>query len=80
MVPYWSLGFQVCKYGYNSLDEMKKVVNGVRAYGIPYDVQYGDIDYMDRQLDFTVDPVNYVGLDEFVNQLRNDWKMRFAKE
>ena len=80
MVPYWSLGFQVCKYGYNSLDEMKKVVNGVRAHGIPYDVQYGDIDYMDRQLDFTVDPLNYVGLDQFVNQLRNEWKMRFAKE
>ena len=48
---------------------MKTVVEGVRDYGIPYDVQYADIDYMDRQLDFTIDPISYVGLEEYVKKV-----------
>ena len=51
--------FQVCRYDYPNMTEMTKVVEGVRSYGIPYDVQYADIDYMDRQLDFTIDPISY---------------------
>ena len=35
------------------------------------DVQYGDIDYMESKLDFTVDPENYKGLSEFVNEIHN---------
>ena len=77
MVPYWSLGFQVCRYDYPNLVEMEQVVEGVRSFGIPYDVQYGDIDYMDRQLDFTIDPISYVGLEDFVRKLQNEYEMKF---
>ncbi|XP_070579473.1 sucrase-isomaltase, intestinal-like [Ptychodera flava] len=70
MPPYWSLGFQLCRYGYNSLDRVKEVVAGMREYDIPHDVQYGDIDYMLRQLDFTYDPDTYAGLPEYVHQLK----------
>jgi len=35
MPPYWALGFQLCKYGYGDIDELKKVVEGMRAYDIP---------------------------------------------
>ncbi|RDD41927.1 Maltase-glucoamylase, intestinal [Trichoplax sp. H2] len=69
--PYWSLGFQLCRWGYNSLDRVKQVVEEVRSFDIPHDVQYGDIDYMKHALDFTWDPVNYAGLPEFVNDLRS---------
>lgn len=34
--------------------------------GIPFDVQWADIDAMDRRLDFTYDPVNFAGLPEFI--------------
>ncbi|XP_076803980.1 sucrase-isomaltase, intestinal-like [Clavelina lepadiformis] len=78
MPPYWALGFQLCKYGYGSLEEVQKVVDGMKSYQIPYDVQYGDIDYMERQLDFTIDPVNYAGLSDYVNTLRNDYNMRYV--
>lgn len=77
MIPYWSLGFQLNKNGYGTLSEMKKVVNGIRNYDIPFDVQYADIDYMDRRLGFTIDPINYDGLSEFVEQMHNEWNMRF---
>jgi len=36
MPPYWSLGFQLCKYGYNSADTLKAVIARNRQLGIPY--------------------------------------------
>lgn len=37
MLPsYWSLGFQLSRYNYGSLDEVKRVVERNRATGIPY--------------------------------------------
>lgn len=36
------------------------------------DVQYGDIDYMTRQKDFTYDPANFKGLPEFVQSIKKD--------
>ncbi|XP_065279866.1 sucrase-isomaltase, intestinal-like [Emys orbicularis] len=33
---YWSLGFQLSRYGYGSLDVVKKTVDRMRQYGIPY--------------------------------------------
>ena len=35
MPPYWSLGFQLCRYGYKDLDEVKDVVSEMKKYGIP---------------------------------------------
>lgn len=35
MPPYWALGYQLSKYGYNSLEEMEKVVEENRAFNIP---------------------------------------------
>ena len=56
MPPYWSLGFHLCRYGYNSLENMQAAVDRTTQYGIPHDAQWGDIDIMDRELDFTVSP------------------------
>jgi len=36
MPPYWALGFQLSKYGYNSADELRTVINRNRQLGIPY--------------------------------------------
>ena len=33
--PYWSLGFQLCRWGYNSLTKVKQVVDRMRKYDIP---------------------------------------------
>ena len=32
-------------------------------YDIPHDAQWGDIDVMDRELDFTISPDRYSGSD-----------------
>ncbi|XP_045144841.1 maltase-glucoamylase, intestinal [Echinops telfairi] len=73
---YWALGFQLSRYDYGTLDNMKQVVERNRAAGLPYDVQHADIDYMDRRRDFTYDPVHYKGFPEFAKELhRNEQKL-----
>ncbi|XP_056138983.1 LOW QUALITY PROTEIN: sucrase-isomaltase, intestinal [Lampris incognitus] len=72
---YWSLGFQLCRYGYANDQEIADLYRDMRAAGIPYDVQYADIDYMDRQLNFVLDP-QFNGLPDLVNRMRGEG-MRF---
>ncbi|XP_036392320.1 maltase-glucoamylase, intestinal [Megalops cyprinoides] len=72
---YWSLGFQLCRYGYENDTEISDLYRDMRNAGIPYDVQYADIDYMERQLDFVLDK-NFQGLPALVNRMRGEG-MRF---
>ncbi|XP_029026154.1 sucrase-isomaltase, intestinal-like [Betta splendens] len=69
MPPYWSLGFQLSRWGYGSLDEVKNTVERNRAVGLPYDVQYTDIDYMEQMKDFTYNKVNFSELPQFADYL-----------
>ncbi|XP_038050832.1 sucrase-isomaltase, intestinal-like [Patiria miniata] len=73
MPPYWALGFQLSRWNYLSLDRVKEVVKEVTDAEIPFDVQYGDIDYMDRWMDFTVDETTYgtQNLSDFVDDLHS---------
>uniref|UniRef100_A0A452QIN5 Sucrase-isomaltase n=1 Tax=Ursus americanus TaxID=9643 RepID=A0A452QIN5_URSAM len=71
MPPYWALGFQLCRYGYRNTSEVEQVYNDMVAAQIPYDVQYTDIDYMERQLDFTIDE-NFRDLPAFVDRIRQE--------
>jgi len=59
MMPYWSLGYHNCKYGYTSLSQIQDVVTKYAAAGIPLDTQWADIDYMQNYRDFTTDAVNF---------------------
>ena len=36
------------------------------------DCLHGDIDYYDRRLIFTIDPINYAGLPEYVQEIRTE--------
>ncbi|KAL6030232.1 hypothetical protein STEG23_035760, partial [Scotinomys teguina] len=69
MVPYWSLGFQLCRYGYANDTEISDLYNEMVAKQIPYDVQYSDIDYMERQLDFTLSP-KFSGFPALINHMK----------
>uniref|UniRef100_A0A8C0XDJ2 Sucrase-isomaltase, intestinal n=1 Tax=Castor canadensis TaxID=51338 RepID=A0A8C0XDJ2_CASCN len=70
MVPYWSLGFQLCRYGYENDSEISSLYDDMVAAQIPYDVQYSDIDYMERQLDFTLSP-KFSGLPDLINRMKD---------
>lgn len=71
MVPYWSLGFQLCRYGYQNDSEIASLYDEMVAAQVPYDVQYSDIDYMERQLDFTLSP-KFAGFPALINRMKAD--------
>ncbi|XP_023230572.1 lysosomal alpha-glucosidase-like [Centruroides sculpturatus] len=71
MPPYWSLGFHLCRYGYNTLNRTKQIWKQNRDAKIPFDVQWNDIDYMVRHNDFTYDKTRFAGLPEFVDELHS---------
>ncbi len=48
------------------------MLDRTRAAGVPIDVQWNDIDYMDDRNDFTVDEENFAGLGDFVDGLHQD--------
>ncbi|XP_021000662.2 lysosomal alpha-glucosidase [Parasteatoda tepidariorum] len=69
MIPYWSLGFQLCRYGYFSLNKTNETLQRNLEAGVPVDVQWHDIDYMRKHLDFTYDDYWFNGLDDWVKDL-----------
>ncbi|KAM7133396.1 sucrase-isomaltase, intestinal [Molossus nigricans] len=71
MPPYWALGFQLCRYGYRNTSAVQEVYDDMLSAQIPYDVQYTDIDYMERQLDFTIGQ-EFHDLPQFVDKIRNE--------
>ncbi|XP_040327680.1 putative maltase-glucoamylase 2 [Herpailurus yagouaroundi] len=67
--PYWSLGFQLSRRNYGGINGLRKVVDRNRGAGIPYDVQYSDIDYMEGGKDFTIDKEAFPHLEDFAKDL-----------
>nr|XP_012788816.1 unnamed protein product [Sorex araneus] len=86
--PYWSLGFHLCRQGYSmdelkkTVDRMRlfdipqvarpEAPTPERKGPVTWDVQYSDIDYMDRHMDFTYDRTNFLGLPEYVKELKTE--------
>ncbi|CAG9332287.1 unnamed protein product [Blepharisma stoltei] len=57
--PYWALGYHQCRWGYKRLGDLWDVVTGYESHGIPFDVLWSDIDYMQHFQDFTLDYSRY---------------------
>ncbi|KAK3612142.1 hypothetical protein CHS0354_031217 [Potamilus streckersoni] len=71
MPPYWALGYNLCRWGYNNDRNLKAVINRMRQLQIPYETQWSDIDYMKDKLDFTYDKQNFADLPNIVDDLHS---------
>ncbi|XP_008296603.1 lysosomal alpha-glucosidase [Stegastes partitus] len=69
MPIYWALGYHLCRWGYDSSNATWEVVKSLRNYGIPQDVQWNDIDYMNKCMDFTYDATKFDTLPDMVKDL-----------
>ncbi|KZS89841.1 alpha-glucosidase [Sistotremastrum niveocremeum HHB9708] len=54
-IPYWSLGFHQCRYGYRDFVKLAHVIGNYSAVGIPLETMWTDIDYMHERKIFTAD-------------------------
>ncbi|KAF2681021.1 glycoside hydrolase family 31 protein [Lentithecium fluviatile CBS 122367] len=59
MQNYWAFGYHQCRWGYRNWTETREVVETLRAFDIPMETIWLDIDYMDQYRDFTLDPVSF---------------------
>ncbi|KAI6242258.1 P-type domain-containing protein [Aphelenchoides fujianensis] len=66
---YWALGYQFCRYGYTSVDEVKATIGRIQNAQIPIDVVYADIDYMERYKDFTTGSTNWSSFAAYADEL-----------
>jgi alpha-glucosidase (family GH31 glycosyl hydrolase) len=74
MIPYWTLGFHNCRWGYQNIQEVVDTVSNYSLAGIPLETQWFDIDYMNDYRDFTVNETTF-SLNEvqaFVKELHNN--------
>jgi alpha-glucosidase len=59
MPPLWALGNQQSRWGYETADDVRAIAREFRSRGIPCDVVYLDIDYMDGYRVFTWHPERF---------------------
>ena len=69
--PKWAFGFGQSRWSYMTADEVREVADKYEEAGIPLDMIYLDIDYMERYKDFTVDDSSFPEFPEFVEEMKN---------
>ena len=69
--PRWAFGYGQSRWGYMTADEVREVADKYEAAGIPLDMIYLDIDYMERYKDFTVNKDSFPDFADFVKEMKD---------
>ena len=70
VAPLWAFGNGQSRWGYINAEDVREVVRLHREGGIPLDMVYLDIDYMERFKDFTVDSERFPDFAGFVKEMK----------
>ena len=68
--PRWAFGYQQCRWGYQSSDEIREVVARMKENHIPLDSVGVDLEYLDDYKDFTINPEHYADFAELTAELK----------
>ena len=68
--PRWAFGFGQSRWSYMTADEVREVADKYEEAGIPLNMIYLDIDYMERYKDFTVDESSFPEFPKFVEEMK----------
>jgi alpha-glucosidase len=66
----WTLGYQQCRWSYESRERVMEIASSFREKGIPCDTIYLDIDYMDGYRVFTWDNKRFENHEEMIQELK----------
>ncbi|WP_327282374.1 glycoside hydrolase family 31 protein [Streptomyces sp. NBC_01205] len=67
--PEWALGYQHARWGFGSAQEVRRVVAGYAARGLPLSAVHLDIDHYDEHRVFTVDEERFPDLPGLAREL-----------
>jgi alpha-glucosidase len=70
--PLWAMGYQQCRFSYDSDSMVREIAQGFRSRNVPCDVLYFDIHYMDRYRDFTWDHNRFPNPKGLISDLREN--------
>lgn len=68
--PRWALGFQQCRWSYETEADVRALADRFKAEAIPLDVIWLDIHFQDRNRPFTVDATAFPDLAALVAELK----------
>lgn len=74
--PRFAFGFGQSRWGYRTAEDFRSVARRHREAGVPIDMVYMDIDYMDAYKDFTVNPENFPDFAGFVKEMKEEQGVR----
>lgn len=72
MPAKWTLGYQQCRYSYNSRAEVEELAKTLRKKEIPCDTIYLDIDYMDKYKVMTFNEETFNNPKDMIETLHED--------
>ena len=67
--PLWAFGYGQSRCGYKAAQDYRDVLAGHKNAGVPLDYICMDIDYMDRFMDFSVNPGYFPDLKAFAEEM-----------
>ncbi len=70
--PVWAFGYGQSRWGYKTADDIREVAASYKELGIPLDMIYMDIDYMQDFKDFTVNPDRFPDFENFVKEMKEE--------
>ena len=71
MPPKWAFGYGQSRWGYVKEEDIRNCADRYADAGIPLDMIYLDIDYMDRFMDFSVSSERFPDLEAFAAEMKS---------